>query len=61
MTIVDMGHPRIQAYIKALKDYEANVPLSPTDSGREQPYYSAIVESEMKLTRFEVRAVREYP
>lgn len=60
MTIVDMSHPRIQAYIKALTEYEAYEGTSRGAPARDKVLYAAIVESEMKLTRFEVRAVHEY-
>ncbi len=58
MTTVDMSHPRVQAYIKALKAWD-QVDL-PTVQRVKQPEYAAVVEAEMKLTRVEVRAVHEH-
>ena len=58
MTIVDMSHPRIQAYIKALREWEA-MPQPVVPRSRE-PLYGVLVDAEMKLTRVEVRAVHEY-
>ena len=62
MPIVDMSHPRIQAYIKALREWEQADP-GPAASAVPRfrcPKYAAVFATEMKLTRFEVRAVHAY-